>query len=256
MWPHTQAYIYLKRNGIFLFSLVFVFLVCSPGQRPCLPVWLRDVKGLDAPVRRCSCFLHSPSAHQDGPGRAVCRAAHQWAGRGQAQRPSLLPARLGAAVSGKFPALADGSESTVGGGVVSVRPLSGVLPACLLFCSGVTVSFALLLLRGLAYFFTFRYPSGIHRQTEWSPLFLVAHLPGSAKQSVLSRGAEGLQAGGSRQASVLSLGPRPWMPSDPICFPIKLPPPAPPEGHFPFRPLASLWTKTLFLVPLLLTEKG
>lgn len=55
-------------------------------------------------------------------------------------------------------------------------------------------------------FFTFYCPLGIHLQTEWSPVFLVAYFPGSAKKNVLSRDKEGLQVGRSGWTSALTLG--------------------------------------------------
>lgn len=47
-------------------------------------------------------------------------------------------------------------------------------------------------------------PLGIHPQTEWSPVFLVAHFPGSAKETMLRRDKKGAQVGSSSH---------PWVPA-------------------------------------------
>lgn len=66
---------------------------------------------------------------------------------------------------------------------------------CLFFCSEVTVSFTLFFHYRLAYLFTFYCHLGIPLQTEWSPVFLEAHFPGSAMGNVLSRTRKGSKSG-------------------------------------------------------------
>lgn len=80
---------------------------------------------------------------------------------------------------------------------------TGACSPCLLVC------FSILVCCGTCHhvpspwtdFPTLHYPLGIHSQTEQCPVFLVAHLPGSAKDKVLSRDREELQVGSSGRAS-------------------------------------------------------
>lgn len=122
--------------------------------------------------------------------------------------------------------------------------------ARLFYCSEVTVFFPVSLHHRLA-FSPFCCPLGIHPQTEWCPVFLVAHFPGSAKETVLiRRDKKGSQVGSSVWTSALTLG---FPPLDSGSFSIC---PLPHGGCFPFSSLSSLQTKTLFLVPLILLRNA
>ena len=128
---------------------------------------------------------------------------------------------------------------------------------CFLVCFSVLKSLrpSLFLLRGPAYFFTFHHPLGIHPLSgvlfSWWLIF-----QGLQSKACLAGTPRGLQVRAAARPPLLASDPCPWMPLGPVCFSVKLPPPATPAGCFPFSSLASPWTKPLFLVPLILAEKG